>query len=80
MDIEQQVTDGQKKWIEGVDPTNTKDAVDFLTFKLKEYKYYKFADNDLWEQYQADFIVFTEDTMKNCTLPGLRNLRHFLCN
>jgi len=34
----------------------------------------------LWDQYQADFADFTEETLKSCNILSLRTLRHFLCD
>ena len=40
------------------------DVNNYIKFKILEYKYFKFMNNDLWEQYQEDFTNFTEATFK----------------
>ena len=65
-DIGEQVDKGQEKWSKGVSLTDLKDINEYLKFKLIEYKYLDFKDNDLWEQFQVDFTGFTEEILKNC--------------
>ena len=50
-DISKQVSEGQKKWRQGVDLTSTNDVNDYIKFKILEYEYYKLMNDDLWEQY-----------------------------
>ena len=46
-DIGEQVDIGQEKWSKGVSLTDLKDINEYLKFKLIEYKYLNFKDNDL---------------------------------
>ena len=52
----------------------------YIKFKVLEYKYYKFINDDLWEQYKLDFINFTEATFKACSIIPVHNLRNLLCD
>ena len=79
-DIGEQVDKGQEKWSKGVSLTDLKDINEYLKFKLTEYEYLDFKDDDLWEQFQADFTGFTEKILKNCNQPNIRKLRTFLRN
>jgi hypothetical protein len=77
-DIREQINEGQKKWRQGPDFTSINDVNGYVKFKTLEYVYYKFTNNDLWEQYKEDFIGFTEAIFKTCK--GIRNLRTLLRN
>jgi hypothetical protein len=79
-DISKQINEGQKKWRQGVDLTSADDVNDYIEFKTLEYKYYKFTNDDLWEQYKEDFTDFTEAVFKACNLTAVRNLRTLLRN
>ena len=79
-DIGEQVDKGQKKQSKGVSLTDLKDINEYLKFKLTEYKYLDFKDDDLQEQFQADFTGFTEEILKNYNQPNIRKLRTFLRN
>ena len=79
-DISKQVSEGQKKWRQGVDPTSTDNVNNYIQFKLLEYRYFKPTNNDMWEQYKADFVDFTEATFKACSLITICNLQTLLCN
>jgi hypothetical protein len=48
-DISKQVDEGQKKWQQGVNITSIDDVNDYIKFKILEYKYFKFMNNNLWE-------------------------------
>ena len=48
-DISKQVSEGQKKWSQGVDLTSIDDVNDYVKFKVLEYGHYKLINNDLWE-------------------------------
>ena len=50
-DISKQVDEGQEKWRQGVDLKSIPDVNDYIKFKILEYRYFKFMNNDLWEQY-----------------------------
>ena len=50
----------------------------YIKFKTLKYKYFKFINNDLWEQYQEDFADFTETIFKACNPTTIRNLRTLL--
>jgi hypothetical protein len=71
----QQIKDGQQKWGQGVDPTDTDSVIEYIDYKVLEYEYYDFIDNDLWDQFKEDFVGFTEDTLKPCGVQCLRRLR-----
>ena len=73
-DISKQVSEGQKKWRQGVDVTSTSDVNDYIKFKILEYGYFKLKNDDLWEQYQEDFADFTEAIFKTCDRIATYNL------
>ena len=73
-DIRKQVSEGQKKWSQGVDLTSTDDVNNYIEFKILEYGHYNFMNDDLWEQYQEDFADFTEAIFKAYKLLVIRNL------
>ena len=73
-DISKQVSEGQKKWRQRVDVTSTNDINDYIDFKVLEYGHYKLINNNLWEQYQEDFIDFTEAIFKACSPITIRKL------
>jgi hypothetical protein len=77
-DIRRQIDDGQKKWRQGPDLTSTNNINDYVKFKTLEYVYYKFTNDDLWEQYKEDFADFTEAIFK--TYKGICKLRILLRN
>ena len=79
-DISKQVSEGQKKWSQGVDLTSISDVNDYIKFKVIKYGYYNFINDDMWEQYQEDFVDFTEATFKACDHIALYNLRTLLRN
>jgi hypothetical protein len=79
-DISKQVSEGQKKWRQGVDVTSTNDVNDYISFKILEYRYFELMNDDLWEQYQEDFADFTEAIFKECNPTTIRNLRTLLRN
>jgi hypothetical protein len=77
----QQIRDGQQKWSQGVDPTDTDSAREYIEYKILEYEYYDFLDADLWEQFKEDFMGFTEESLKASTLLSFtRRLRTLLRN
>jgi hypothetical protein len=53
---------------------------DYIKFKILEYKYFKFMNDDLWEQYKEDFADFIEVIFKTCNLTNICNLRTLLCS
>ena len=53
---------------------------DYIKFKTLKYKYFKFINNDLQEQYQEDFADFTEAIFKACNPTTIRNLQTLLHN
>ena len=67
-DIRKQVSEGQKKWSQGVDLTSANGVNNYINFKIFEYGHYKLLNNNLWEQYKEDFINFTEAIFKACSL------------
>ena len=73
-DISKQVSEGQKKWSQGVDLTSTNDVNDYVEFKILKYRHYNFINDDMWEQYKEDFVDFTEATFKACKLTAIHNL------
>jgi hypothetical protein len=72
-DIRRQIDEGQKKWRQGVNPTSI-EVNDYVKFKTLEYAYYKFTNDDLWEQYKEDFAGFTEAIFKTYNIYKLRIL------
>ena len=77
-DISKQISEGQKKWSQGVDLTSTDGVNDYINFKILEYGHYKLLNDDLWEQYKEDFADFTEAIFKACNPTAIRNLRTLL--
>ena len=77
-DIRRQIDDGQKKQRQGPDLTSANDVNDYVKFKTLKYAYYKFINDDLWEQYKEDFTDFTEAIFKTCK--GICKLRILLCD
>ena len=73
-DLNKQVSEGQKKWSQGVDLTSINDVNDYVEFKIFEYRYYNFINNNMWKQYKNDFVDFMETTFKACKLTALCNL------
>ena len=63
-DISKQVSEGQKKWSQGVDLTSIDNINNYVKFKVLKYGYYKLINNDLWEQYQEDFTNFIKAIFK----------------
>ena len=61
-----------------VDFTNVDSIEKYIRTKQEEYQSYDWKDGDLWEQFQADFLAFTEENFKNCNLRCLRQLRALL--
>ena len=53
---------------------------DYIKFKTLKYKYFKFINDDLQEQYQEDFADFTEAIFKACNPTTIYNLRTLLYN
>ena len=53
---------------------------DYIKFKVIKYGHYNFINDDMWEQYQEDFVDFTEATFKACDRIALYNLRTLLRN
>ena len=79
--IKQQVKDGNRKWRQGVDPTDTASANEYIKFKLMEYEYFKrIKDDDLWEQFKDDFTGFTKETLEACHQALIRDLCDLLRN
>ena len=50
------------------------DVNNYIKFKVLKYEYFKLMNDDLWEQYQEDFIDFTEANFKACNSTTIRNL------
>ena len=46
-DISKQVSEGQKKWRQGVDVMSTDDVNDYISFKILKYKHFELMDDDL---------------------------------
>ena len=46
-DISKQISEGQKKWSQGVNLTSTTDVNDYIQFKILEYRYFKPTNNDI---------------------------------
>ena len=62
--IKQQISKGHQKWNKGVDPIDNTAANKYIKYRLFKYKYYKFIDSDLWEQFKKDFINFLKEILK----------------
>ena len=52
----------------------------YISFKILKYGHFKLIDNDLQEQYQEDFINFTEAIFKACNPITIYNLQTLLYN
>ena len=52
---------------------------DYIKFKILKYKYFKFINNDLQEQYQEDFIDFIKAIFKAYNPTTICNLQTLLC-
>jgi hypothetical protein len=46
-DVIKQINNGQKKWRQGVDLTSMYNINNYIKFKILEYKYFKFINDDL---------------------------------
>ncbi len=46
----------------------------YISFKILKYGHFELMDNNLWEQYQEDFIDFTEAIFKACNPVTICNL------
>jgi hypothetical protein len=46
-DVIKQINNGQKKWRQGVDLTSMDNINNYIKFKILEYKYFKFINDDL---------------------------------
>ena len=79
-DISKQIDEGQEKWSQGVDLMSITDVNNYIKFKVLKYEYYKFINNDLWEQYKLDFADFTKAIFKACSIIPIRNLQNLLCH
>jgi hypothetical protein len=77
-DISKQISEGQKKWRQGVNLTSITDVDNYTKYKILKYGYFKLMNDDMWEQYQEDFADFTEATFKACDCIATYNLRTFL--
>src|ERR1700722_7931785 len=64
VDITRQVSEGQKKWRQRVDVTSISDVNKYISFKIFKYRYFELINNNLWEQYQKDFMDFIEAIFK----------------
>ena len=53
---------------------STDNVNDYVEFKILEYRYYNFINNNIQEQYKEDFTDFTEAVFKAYKLTALRNL------
>ena len=47
---------------------------DYISFKILKYKHFEFINNNLQEQYQEDFINFTEAIFKAYNSVIIHNL------
>ena len=46
----------------------------YIKFKILEYRYFKFINDDLQEQYKEDFTDFMETTFKAYSIIPIHNL------
>ena len=53
---------------------STDNINNYIKFKILKYRYYNFINNNLQEQYQEDFMDFTEATFKAYKLTVTYNL------
>jgi hypothetical protein len=53
---------------------STDDVNNYIKFKIFKYGHYNFINDNLWEQYQEDFMDFTEAIFKACKLTVTYNL------
>ena len=56
------------------------DINNYISFKILKYGHFKLIDNDLQEQYQEDFVNFTEAIFKAYNPVTIRNLQTLLYN
>ena len=54
------------------------DINNYIKFKILKYRHYNFINNNLWEQYQENFIDFIEVTFKAYNLIVIYNLQTLL--
>ena len=80
VDISKQIDEGQEKWSQGVDLTSITDVNNYIKFKILKYGYFKFMNDDLWEQYKEDFVDFMEAIFKACNPIAIYNLWTLLCH
>ena len=50
------------------------DVNNYIKFKVLKYEYFKLINNDLWEQYQEDFVDFIEAIFKAYNFVIIYNL------
>ena len=53
---------------------STNNVNNYIKFKILEYGHYKLMNDDLWEQYQEDFVDFIKATFKACDFAVIYNL------
>jgi hypothetical protein len=67
----EEIKAGRGRWPKGIDlndkNTTTKEADDYINFKILEYQYYDFKDEELWELFKEDFSVFSAAAFKECS-------------
>jgi len=73
-DISKQINKGQEKWSQGVDFISINNVNNYIKFKVLKYRHYKLINNNLWEQYQEDFVDFIEAIFKTCDHIAIYNL------
>ena len=52
----------------------------YIKFKILKYRHYNFMNNNLWEQYQEDFVDFIKAIFKAYNPVIIRNLWTLLYN
>jgi hypothetical protein len=77
-DISKQISEGQKKWRQGVNIMSINDVNNYIKFKILEYRHFKLINDNLWEQYQEDFTDFTEAIFKAYNHIAIYNLQTLL--
>ena len=78
----EEIKAGRGRWLKGIDLSDkditTKEADDYINFKILEYQYYDFKDEELWELFKEDFSVFSTAAFKEYSQACVRKLRTLL--
>ena len=67
-DITKQISEGQKKWSQGVDLTSTNDVDNYIKFKVIEYGHYNFTNDDIWSNTRKTLQTLRKLLLRLATL------------